>query len=388
MLVLFCRPKLCREVAAVALKETKVRVKTDLSRVGWLARQERARQLPGRPGEVVESPGRIDHPVATRGVGERESHPVSAPADRTHALPPGQAWRLAVLIPAYNEERFIGSVVLKARRYTDQVLVVDDGSTDATAAIAEAAGAQVLRHAQNRGKGAALNTGFQAARGLGATLVVTIDADGQHLVEEISTVVAPILAGEADLVVGSRYLEPRSTVPPVRIFGHQLVNVATTHLSGVALTDSQSGFRAFSARALRSLSFQSHGFSVESEMQFLARDHRLRTVEVPITILYPDRPKRGVVRHGLLVLNGLLQLVGQYRPLLFFGLAGLILLVAGLGWGLWIVEIYVETHRLAIGYALISVLLSVVGTITLFSGLILHSVRGLLLGVGQRGDLE
>lgn len=291
-----------------------------------------------------------------------------------------------ILIPAFNEERFIGSVVLKARRYSAQVVVVDDGSTDTTAAIAEAAGAKVLRHPVNQGKGAALNTGFQYARELGAAVVVTVDGDGQHLVDEIAAVVSPILAGQADLVVGSRYLDPRSEVPAVRIFGHALFNFVTTQSSGVQLTDSQSGFRAFSARALQSLTFQSRGFSVESEMQFMARDHGLRILEVPITILYNDRPKRPVLHHGLLVLNGLLGLVGQYRPLLFFGLSGLFLLLLGIGWGTWVVRIYVVSRQLAIGYALISVLLTLFGTVTLFSGIILHSVRGLLLSFLQGGN--
>ena len=108
-----------------------------------------------------------------------------------------------IVIPAYNEERFIGSVVLKARRYADCVIVVDDGSTDGTAEIAAQAGAEVARHAKNLGKGAALNSGFKKACELAPQVVVMLDGDGQHHPEEVGTVIAPILAGEADIVIGT-----------------------------------------------------------------------------------------------------------------------------------------------------------------------------------------
>jgi len=287
--------------------------------------------------------------------------------------------KLIAVIPAFNEERFIGSVVLKSRQYTDQVIVVDDGSTDKTAEIAEAAGAIVVRHEKNQGKGVALNTGFQAARDMGAEVVVTFDGDGQHLPEEMDAVVMPVSNGEADLVVGSRYVESTSQVPWHRIWGHKVFNTLTNLLSGVALTDSQSGFRAFSRPALESLSFNSRGFSVESEMQLLAGSSGLKVREVPITIRYEDKPKRPVLQHGLLVLNGILHLVGQYRPLLFFGVTGLILMLAGGAMGGFVVDIYSRIQTLAVGYALISVFLVIIGTISFSTGIILHSMRGLLL---------
>ena len=235
-----------------------------------------------------------------------------------------------VVIPAHNEERFIGSVVLKARKYADAVLVVDDGSTDATAEIAEAAGAMVVQHARNRGKGVALTTGFRSALGLDPAAVITLDGDFQHLPEEMPAIVGPVLDGSADIVVGSRYLANLSAVPLHRIWGHRAFTLLTNLLSGVGVTDSQSGFRAFSRRAIEAISFQSEGFSVESEMQFLAQEHNLRMVEVPVTIRYPDKPKRPVWAHGLHVLNGVLRLVGRYRPLLFFGVPGMLALLAGL----------------------------------------------------------
>lgn len=294
--------------------------------------------------------------------------------------------KLVVVIPAYNEENTIGSVVLKTRRQADNIIVVDDGSTDATADIASDAGAVVVRHAHNRGKGQALNTGFQKARELNADIVVTIDADGQHLPEELDGVVAPVLTEKADLVVGSRYLSGGNGVPRHRIWGHKVFNLITGWTSGTLSTDSQSGFRAFSRAALDRVSFSSTGFSVESEMQFLAREHKLRLFEAPVTIRYDQKPNRPVLNHGLIVLNGILRLVGQYRPLMFFGLPGLLMMIVGIAMAFWIVDIYGKTQNLATGYALISILLFMMGSISLSTGVILHSVRGLILDLVGRGQ--
>jgi glycosyltransferase involved in cell wall biosynthesis len=288
---------------------------------------------------------------------------------------------LVVVIPAFNEERFIGSVVLKTLRYADLVIVVDDGSTDDTAGIAEAAGALVVRHAQNQGKGVAINTGVRKAREVCPGVVVLLDGDGQHLPAQIPKIAAPVQAGEADIVVGSRYLEPTSRVPRHRVLGHRFFNLLTSGASRQSVTDSQCGFRAFSPAAFQTLTFGSSGFSVESEMQFLAHEKRLRVVEVPITICYPDKPKRPVLAHGLTVLNGILHLVGQYRPLLFFGVPGLVLLLVGAAWGVYVVEIYRKVQILAVGYTLVSVLLTIIGMVLLSTGVMLHSVRALLLSM-------
>ena len=283
-----------------------------------------------------------------------------------------------IVIPAYNEERFIGSVVLKARQYANCIIVVDDGSTDGTAEIAAQAGAEVVRHAKNLGKGAALNSGFKKACRLAPQAVVMLDGDGQHHPEEVRKVVEPILTGKADIVIGSRYLENTSEVPRQRIWGHRAFNWLTHLSSGTKSTDSQSGFRAFSLAAVEKIDFSSVGFSVESEMQFIAKQMKLRLVEVPITIEYPDKPKRPVIFHGMGVLNGILHLIGQYRPLLFFGVPGSVLLAAGIFFGVWVVNIYSHWRTLAVGYAMISVLLGIIGMLLLSTGITLHSIRALL----------
>lgn len=290
------------------------------------------------------------------------------------------------LIPAHNEARYIGSVVLQAHKYVDTVIVVDDGSTDATGEIAEAAGAVVIRHEHNLGKGAALNTGFNEVRKLSPHVVVILDADGQHQAQEIPEVVRPVLEGKADMAVGSRFLGIRNRISPLRAFGMRALTAATNLSSGVPLSDSQTGFRAFSRESLADMNFWSHGFSVESEMQFLARELGLKIAEVPISVNYADAPKRNIFAQGLEVLNGILRLIGQHRPLLFFGAPGLMMLLFGLWWGYHVVEIYRQTQELAIGYALLAVLLCIVGSVILSTGITLHTLRALLLELVRKQE--
>ena len=290
----------------------------------------------------------------------------------------GSSLKIAV-IAAYNEDRFIGSVVLKTRHYVDQVLVVDDGSTDATARIAEEAGALVIRHDTNRGKAQAVNTGLRRAREMNAALVVLIDADGQHDPAEIPVLIAPVESQQADIVVGSRFLGTRSEIPRWRVMGQHALTVATNIASGVPLTDSQSGFRALSRKALESLEFRPNGgFSVESEMQFLVQQHRLAVKEVPVHVTYDEGPKRNPFSHGIQVLNAIIALVSQHRPLFFFGVPGLVILTMGIVLGAIVIDRYNTYQTLAVGYALISILLDLIGIQTLFTGIILHTIRAFL----------
>jgi glycosyltransferase involved in cell wall biosynthesis len=293
-------------------------------------------------------------------------------------------YRIDVIIPAFNEERFIGSVVLKLQQYPVSIIVVDDGSTDDTALIAQLAGATVIQHETNRGKGQALNTGFEAVRQLAPDAIVTIDADGQHLPAQLSLVVEPILAGRADIVIGSRYLQTNCKVPPLRRWGHGFFNLLNRGMTGVSSTDSQSGYRAFSPKAFQADIFHSSGFTVESEMQFLAHEFDLKVLEVGIAVNYSDKPKRSVWTQGLIVLGGILRLAGQYRPLLFFGLTGVILTSLGVIGGLWVVDRFGKVKQLATGTALISVMLVVSGLTFFSTGIILHSVRGLIYELYQR----
>jgi glycosyltransferase involved in cell wall biosynthesis len=282
--------------------------------------------------------------------------------------------KIICIIPAHNEDRFIASVVHKARRHVDVVLVIDDGSTDETAWLAQTAGAQVIRQ-PNGGKASALNTGMTAARSMNPRVVVLIDGDGQQDPNDIPLLMEAILAGEADLVVGSRFVGNKSNTPKWRILGQQALTTATNIASGVALTDSQSGFRALSPRALDAFHFRTAGFSVESEMQFLIREHGLVAAEVPIVVNYDEGPKRNPVTHGLQVVRGISRMVHYHRPLFFFGVPGALSTLAGLYLGLRVVEAYREFAALAVGTALIAITLCIAGLITFFTGVILQSIR-------------
>ncbi|NLE51266.1 MAG: glycosyltransferase family 2 protein [Chloroflexi bacterium] len=283
------------------------------------------------------------------------------------------------VIAAYNEDRFIGSVIHKTRQFVDQVVVVDDGSTDQTAWIAEQAGAVVLRHERNQGKAQALNTGLGHVRTLRSCAVVLLDGDGQHDPAAIPALLAPIIDGAADVVVGSRFLGVPSQIPRWRIFGQRVLTVATNIASGTALSDSQSGFRALSPRAAKHLTFRPEGgFSIESEMQFLVHQHGLKVQEVPVVVTYQEPAKRNPVGHGMQVINGIIALVSQHRPLFFFGVPGMLTFIAGLIIGIIVVERYNTYMQLAVGYALISVLLCLIGIQTVFTGVILHTIRAFL----------
>jgi hypothetical protein len=198
------------------------------------------------------------------------------------------------------------------------------------------------------------------------------------MVRELPRIVQPILEDKADVVVGSRYLNNTSNTPNHRKLGHWFFNKLTGITSQVNLTDSQSGYRAFSLRAINADRFLSTNFTVESEMQFWAHEQELRVIEVPVTIQYTDKPKRSVIQQGVMVFNGILHLIGQYRPLLFFGLPGFLFMFAGITLGFEVIDIYRRVAQLAVGYAMISLLLAIIGMVLFSTGIILHSVRGLL----------
>lgn len=294
---------------------------------------------------------------------------------------------VVAVIPAYNEERFIGSVVITARQYADRVIVIDDGSTDRTAIVAGMAGAEVIRLNENVGKGRALNAGFERARELRPGAVVMLDGDAQHDPAEIPLLVRPITEGLADVVVGSRFLETKSAIPAWRQAGQHALTVVTNAASGVESTDSQSGFRAFSLPALDKLHFRSRGLAMESEMQFLVRRAGLRVTEVPISVQYLDGNKRNPVAHGLQVIDSILGLVARRRPLLFMGGPGIVLTILGLLAGITVVEAVDFKHVVPLGTATLSALLLTVGIVLGIAGIILNTVEHFMRRVQEELDM-
>lgn len=208
-----------------------------------------------------------------------------------------------VIIPAFNEEIAIASIVKRSLKYVDDVLVIDDGSTDNTSRIAQDAGARVIKHYNNLGKGVSLKDAFGEV--LNYDIVVTIDGDGQHNPDEIPKLINPIREQKADLVNGSRYLDGfDDETPAYRRVGQRVLDIATNITSGTNVTDSQSGFRAFNGKTIKVYRFRDTGFGIESEMLADAAQHNLKIVEVPITVRYDveNSSTKGPVTHGVGVL--------------------------------------------------------------------------------------
>jgi len=227
---------------------------------------------------------------------------------------------ISVILPAYNEEVSIGSIVLLTKYYSDNVIVVDDGSSDRTAEVARRAGAHVIVHEVNKGKGAALKTGFTAAVDLGADIIVTMDSDGQHNPADIPKLIAPIIDGYAEMVNGSRYLHNKDKNTPIyRRVGQTILDTATNMSSGLNITDSQSGFRAFSASTKDIFRFNARGMAIESEMLADAGRSGLRIKEVEIGVRYDvDCSTISPIKHGLGVLLMVLKDIEFNKPLYYF----------------------------------------------------------------------
>jgi glycosyltransferase involved in cell wall biosynthesis len=217
--------------------------------------------------------------------------------------------RVIATIPCHNEESYIGDVVARSLRHADAVIVVDDGSTDDTACNAEANGASVVRHRTNQGPGAAAATCFSAALELGGDVVVTLDGDGQHNPDEIPLLSAPIIEGQADIVVGSRFLDSRCAVPLYRRFGIGVITYLYNLGARMTLRDSQSCFRAYSRRILEEIPLTERGFGFSVEILIKARRRGYRIVEVPISCVYhQDSHSLNPVYHGLAVALKVLRL--------------------------------------------------------------------------------
>ena len=276
-------------------------------------------------------------------------------------------------IAAYNEARYVGSIVLQARQYVDEVIVVDDGSTDNTARVAELAGATVIHHSENKGKGAAIQSILAEAKKRNPDAVVLLDADAQHNPNEIPALIKPIAEG-FDLVIGSREAQKDKT-PRYRRIGQKVVLRSTRLASKTNISDSESGFRALSPKAINELELKANGFAIESEMITLAADKNLKITEVSISNIYTkDGSTLHPIVHGVDVLSRMIVMILQRRPLFFFGLAGSILLVIGLISGIRVINIAVTTGNLAIGSVVLTALFIITGISSLFTGIILNAL--------------
>ena len=193
--------------------------------------------------------------------------------------------KITVGIPAYNEEKNIASIITKLKKITDSIIVCDDGSSDLTGDIAKNLGVTCVSHPKNLGYGAAIRSIFLKAKEIDSDILVTFDADGQHRIEDISSVIEPIKEKVADVVIGSRFLDKKSKdLPNYRKLGIKLITKVTNISIKEKLTDSQSGFRAYSKKTLEQIIPADSGMGVSTEILIKSSNLELVIAEVPIEV--------------------------------------------------------------------------------------------------------
>jgi glycosyltransferase involved in cell wall biosynthesis len=286
-------------------------------------------------------------------------------------------------IPAYNEEKTIAKVILQTSKYVDKVVVCDDGSKDMTAEIARRLGADVIRHEENMGYGAAIQSLFRRAKELNAAAVVTLDGDGQHDPSEIPMVVDPVLQGKADVVVGSRYLrtgKKLNNAPRYRQFGIKVITGVTGAVSKNGLSDAQCGFRGYNRKALECLGLYEAGMGVSVEILMEAEKQGLSVVEVPTGCNYQGLEKTSTqqpLAHGASVVMSLVRLIVEERPLVLLGAPGFIFLFAGVLFGVWMLQLYALERQIVTNLALASLAFILIGLFSCFTAITLYAISRL-----------
>ncbi|MFC2014552.1 glycosyltransferase family 2 protein [Chloroflexota bacterium] len=289
------------------------------------------------------------------------------------------ALKIIVGMPAFNEGKYIGSIILQARQHADAVVVVDDGSTDHTATVAELAGATMVRHGENKGYGSAIQSLFSSAEKQNADVLVILDADSQHNPDEIPSLVKAVSEG-ADVVIGSRKMQGNH-IPSYRRVGQKVLSTMTHIASRNKMGDTESGFRAYSRKAIASLKLKENGMAISSEIISESAAKGLLITEVPISVTYTgDGSTLNPVVHGVGVLSRILVMISERRPLLFFGFFGTLSIILGLIAGIMVISIVSTQQVLRTGTALLSMLLITAGLSTLFTGVILDILKRRLDG--------
>jgi len=278
-------------------------------------------------------------------------------------------------IPAFNEEKNIASIIMKLKKIADHIIVCNDGSTDMTEEISKELNVVVINHSRNMGYGSAIRSIFLKAKELQADILVTFDADGQHRVVDVQNVTKPIIDDKADIVIGSRFLENKSDIPEYRKFGIKIITKITNSSLKEKLTDSQSGFRAYSKNVLKDITPSESGMGVSTEILIKASNAGHKIAEVPITIMYgPDTSTHNPVSHGTSVLFSSIKFTSIEHPLKFYGIPAIIFLGIGFVFMLWTFQTYAVEKEIITNIALIGIGSLVIGIVFLLTAILLYSL--------------
>ena len=286
------------------------------------------------------------------------------------------------VIPCYNEEATIGSIVLKVKNYVNKVVVIDDGSIDCTAKIAKAAGAHVILLNKNYGKSHAIKQGFKYALEKNYDYVITLDGDGQHNADEIPVLLKDLMNNGHDITLGFRSGKD-TEMPSWRKIGKRILDYATSFGNGGFVTDSQCGFRAFNKKAVTGLIYKINGnaFCVESEQLIRAHEMGLNINQVDISCKYKNLKKtstKNSVSHGFSVLKYIIRLIAEKHPLLLISVPGFILLLLGLFFGFNTLQYYNQEQIFLVPYALIGGIFLIIGVFTMLTGLMLTALPNII----------
>jgi len=281
-------------------------------------------------------------------------------------------------IPAYNEEQHIQEVIKKSLPHVDKVVVCDDGSTDNTAKIAKDAGAIVISQ-KNQGYGASIATLFNYARKENAQIMITLDGDGQHNPDQIPLLTNAIITHNVDVAIGSRFLDDTTHASGYRKTGIKIITSASNYGTNFKVSDSQSGFRAYSKDAIDAIHPTEQGMAVSTEILLKISNKGLSLAEVPITISYDgDTSEQHSVPHGVSVLMNTLKYVSIRHPIKFYGIPGLVLIVVGTILGGIFLDAYLNQQVVFYGSLLGSVVLFLLGAILSLTAIILFSMANLM----------
>jgi len=280
-------------------------------------------------------------------------------------------------LPAYNEEQKIYDVVKKTSKFVDKIVVCDDGSNDQTYENAEKAGAIVIKHSTNKGKGATMRTLFDYAKKLDGDVIITMDSDGQFLPEEIPKLVNSLVENNADVVTGYRF-ENEKDMPSYRKFGNKVLDKMTNLSTELPVRDSQSGYRAYSKKAINLIKFSTDGFGADSEILINASRKGLKIIEEPVTVIYHDIGKtssKDPISHSASVVTTLIELVAIKQPLRYLGIPGFILMIIGLIYSIVVIAIFNDTRYFSVPSTLIALGSLIIGLMLLMMSAVLYSIN-------------